>query len=307
MKEIKGMKGIDLTRMPTGKRYEDTYGKYLDIFHEVATSPYKILVRKPPKSWIPLLLYLGAKVEGSQHYFKHDSFIIFPTHDMENLREGMDRTYVEVMCGFRPETADALWKSDMEWLCCNNRLDFKKEKEFIITSNGSFHRYEVLDFMTELDRHHSSKDRCVIVPCAADKPYPSPLHKDVMKLFPNNKWHLCIATGVLGIVPQEMWTKMPHYDSGIPNEWRLMTRATEYFTNNVYKHIVCYTDFYNLSLYSAFRMLAILHKVTFVLPVRFYHNYMPLRDKKYLSLLKNAILSAEERVKLSGVLEDGPC
>jgi hypothetical protein len=38
---------------------------------------------------------------------------------------------------------------------------------------------------------------------------------------------------------------MPHYDSGIPNQWNLMKAVTKYFSKHEYKQIIVYCDFYN--------------------------------------------------------------
>src|SRR4051812_24312817 len=96
---------IDLTVMPSGVRYEDRYGKYLEIFQNIALQPVtqNVVVYDPPYSWIPLLEYLHCRVVGGQEYFEHDALI--KALDQQ-YRTEFDRTAVEVLCGLRPELVD---------------------------------------------------------------------------------------------------------------------------------------------------------------------------------------------------------
>jgi hypothetical protein len=276
------MTSLDLTTLPSGARYEDTYGKWLDIFKQVAVKEITEVIR-PPAAWVPLLKYMGARVIGCQTYFDHDyilSSIVFGLH--------LDRTAVEVLCGLRPETADALWKYDMEW--SGYKVPNEKKREFIVTNNGSFHRPEVIDYLNELALYRSPFDHAVLVPCAADKPYPAELHKAVKAILPPH-YGLYVATGVLGIVPEDLWPIAPYYDSGIPNQWRLFKIAGAFFRRNPHKKVICYTDFYSEALYHA--LTPIVPSLLFVDPPIERNGYLDLLDKDRLSRLTSLVYPKE--------------
>lgn len=282
---------INLTKMPVGNRYEDTYGMYLDVFERVAVTPLTVIpnVKNPPMSWIPLLQYLGAKVQGGQKFFDVD----FEMGD-QGWYQMKGRTAVEAMCGMRPELVDALWKCDMQW--SSERLDECKGalhyQEFSVTCNGSFYRPELIAFMKEVDAYRSEYRQILLVPCAADKPYPAPLHKAVLKVLPEG-WELAIATGVLGIVPQCFWPQMPRYDSGLPNEWRLYKRTKKYFATRTYTAIVCYVDYYSIALYEAFTSLRRYPVPIFINPIKFYYDYLDLLNHESLTRLKHVLRSVK--------------
>jgi hypothetical protein len=295
---------IDLTVMPSGTRYEDRYGQYLEIFHRIATTPanIKVVVVSPPASWWPLFMYLQCWIRGKapQIYFEHCKLVKDATYTVGKL----DRTAVEVLCGFRPECVDALWKIDMQWEVPEGRVRKENKKEFIVTNNGSFHRPEVTHYLKNvLAKYTPKKRKVVLVPCAADKPYPSRLHKEVLARMPDD-YYLAVATGVLGIVPQDLWPEMPHYDSGIPNEWRLMRIAEKYFHLHQHNRVVVYCDYYSEALEQAFEningghILSVpygLEKVKFVLPIKFYYDYENLLSENWLKLLEQAFQN--ERVE----------
>jgi hypothetical protein len=270
---------IDLKPMPSGARYEDAYGKYLDIFKRVAETPPEVKVRVlyAPCSWVPLLVYLGAEVDSVQDFFDHDCVLRSMMTDSDGDYDGIgavDRTMVEVLCGFRPECVDALWKCDMEWDCKRTRDEGKRE--FIVTTNGAFYRKEVLRYLETLQVYRSPYRFAVLIPCAADKPYPALLHQRVLDILPPH-YELITATGVLGLVPQSLWAVMPYYDSGIPNEWRLYNMTREYFNRHDYVHVISYTDFYSYAIAQGFAAIGQSERLQFVDP--------PVRRMGYLDLL----------------------
>lgn len=267
------MSFINLATLPEGKRYEDSYGLWLSIFKEVAESTEPIHVRGAPACWVPLLYYLGAAVESWRQGFQcdnvplgntvtgecsmlgHTGYVLGSCKEAEAL--GRLREYVEMSSALRPELVDALYKSDMEWSTVGRR--HQTQKKFVVASNGSFFRPEVLDYLRLLDRYrpeYSRKRRnCVIVPCAADKPYPAPLHLAVIGVLVDmglrDDYEIIIASGVLGLLPEPLWALAPEYDAGMPNPWRLMTIAADYFRHVHYERIVVYSDYNHEPLYRA--------------------------------------------------------
>jgi hypothetical protein len=279
---------LDLANMPDGERYEDRYGAYLQFFYAIAHTPISedVMVRNAPWSWWPLLHYLQCYgSDTAREYFPYCGYV---KRALQNNPDHVDRTVLEVLCSFRPETADALWKIDMQWTAAHDRvIEFPDQHEFIVTTNGAYHRKEVKDYMAALANYkpHPDKIGVVLVPCAADKPYPALLHKKVLEIMPRN-FYMANATGVVGIVPQDLWTIMPWYDSGIPNEWRLFQIGKRYFGRVWHQHIVVYCDYYSLTLKELFWNMRLNDKVEYVVEPKFYPDYLPLHEPQYLDKLQ---------------------
>lgn len=292
--------------------YEDCYRHYMKLFEEVAfTSVHvQVLVQSCPVSWGPLLCALGAKVQFRDapafgiEFGMSESCRYFCGVGLSYLSA---RTQLEALCSLRPETADALWKCDVQWKTeRTSRGLFKTtEREFIVTNNGSFHRNEIQEFMSSLKDYVPTKPNVVLVPCAADKPYPSPLHKAVLDLLPDDSWDIMNATGVLGLVPRDLWPIMPYYDSGVPNEWRLMNIAGWYFSKHRahYKRIVCFTDYYSLSLQRAFDLIGLNYpEVVWPNTPKFHYDYVDLMSDDNMQRLKAALAPVPtSSVTLSGL------
>jgi hypothetical protein len=284
---------IDVGELETiGGRYEDRYGAYLKVFERIAQTSGRILVTHAPWSWYPLLYHLQCSVARDMRYwFDHCRIVEGACQATLNSNQlpKLDRTAVEVLCSFRPETVDALWKCDMQWDPHIDRVrQYEQKQEFIVTTNGAYHRPEVLAFMSALRGYKPTKKKVVIVPCAADKPYPSPLHRKIMAILPDD-YYMMNATGVLGLVPQDLWPIMPWYDSGIPNEWRLFKIAADYFDQYDHDRIVVFSDYYAYTIQQAMRSIEQEHKVTFIVAPDFYYDYLPLMQDNYMDALKSAL------------------
>lgn len=281
---------IEITRTQlegAGLRYEDRYGGYLEIFHDILKTiqePDPVVVVGAPWSWVALIRYMGAEVQRPVSFFGVADQIAFSVLRQASSPHLLTRSVIETLCALRPETIDALWKVDRQW-----GLKAKGApaplKEFIITGNGSFDREEIQTYERHLASYTPTKRKVVLVPCAADKPYPAEIHKAVLALMPPD-FYLANITGVLGIVPMDLWPVMPHYDSGIPNEWRCMNVVFKYFQKFPHERVICYCDFYNLAVDAAFRLLD--RPIEFVNEVKFYSDYLNLLDPERLAALKAA-------------------
>lgn len=283
---MRSPKTIDLTELPSGERYEDRYGSYIEIFKQIAHLDKKerVVVLSPPWSWVPLLRHLMCEIVQPVCVFDH-----CPVVAQALVGKDLDRTMVEVLCSFRPETADCLWKVDIEWDYKINRVrQYPVEREFIVTTNGAYHREEVKRFLYQLKHYQPTKKRVVLVPCAADKPYPAELHKKVLEALPDD-YYLMNATGVLGLVPQDMWPVMPWYDSGIPNQWRLFQIAKTYFQRYEHDHIVVYLDFYAHVIADALKSARQFNNADFILGPQFRANYEDLLSERWLVPLKDTL------------------
>jgi hypothetical protein len=89
-------------------------------------------------------------------------------------------------------------------------------------------------------------------------------------------------------VPRELWDIMPLYDSGLPNQWRLMLETEKYFLSNRYDRIVVYSDFYNEAIMRARPHSA--RPVEFVNPN--VDHYLPLLSDTYLERLRVVLSDA---------------
>lgn len=282
---------VRLNPLPDGVRYEDQYGKWLDVIKMIAqavSNNREVVVTDAPATWASLLFYLGADLGGSSYPFEQDKYILNPISAATQAHaDGMLRELVEMHSASRPELVDALYKADMEWDLDKSKWRHTWKREFKVTCNGSFFRPEVLEYLNEdLPRYFPKKPKCVIVPCAADKPYPADLHKAVRSVIPDD-YEILIGTGVLGIVPESMWDIMPLYDSGMPNEWRLMRQATVFFTLHWYERVVLYVDFYSTAIWKGLMAVEDSKRppFAFVNPIKEYHEYLNLLDPVLLGRL----------------------
>lgn len=287
------MKRFDFSHgIPSGERYGDQYGAWLELFRKIAESSDPVKVISPPSSWVPFLIYIGANVEGWREHFLCDAWLSDPISAYKNaVSKGRQREYVEHVCALRPELVDSLWKVDAQWKAA--RVDHTEQREFIVTTYNAWYRPEIQKFLERLKDYRVPEGikNCVITNCAADKPYPSPLHRAIRSVLPDKSWHLVIATGVLGVVPEELWDVMPLYDAGIPNFSRC-TEQWELFLPRVnYDRIIVFTEMYSQSVERAFRSVSQEKRdcVNWVLKPDHYKDYLPLESSEYIERLRRAI------------------
>lgn len=103
---------------------------------------------------------------------------------------------------------------------------------------------------------------------------------------------MAVVTGVLGVVPEEMWKAMPNYDSGVPNRWRVMEAVEDYFYWTNYEHVIVYSDFYSEAISIGLRAF---HRSRVSYPleeagvhIRGESGYVDLLNKGNLDLLREA-------------------
>ena len=287
--------------MPSGERYEDTYGMYLKLFEVVSRIRIGIAVSVyyPPASWVALLHYLRCLIVGSVEYFKEDGLPNI-TYNGINCRISevlsfMTRSDIDAMCGFRPETADALWKVDNQWFSGRRRLDLCHEKEFVVANKSSLSRPEILVYRETLKHYVPKKRKVVLVPCAADKPYPSVLHKQVQEILDRlgvaDGYYICVVTGVLGLVPEELWDIAPYYDTGVPNRWEVLQACKEYFLRNNHDTIIGYMDFYSEAADIGLKIAG--KRADFITEPGYYYDYMDLSSEDNLQQLEDKIKQLE--------------
>lgn len=235
-----------------------------------------VVVSHAPWSWTPLLAWMRCQMKAAR--------IVFPTCRMVSglgpwmtLNE-QRRSIVESLCTLRPETTDALWKFDNEWPHHPDRtLPYAvgQDMPILVTNGNSFFRSEFKEYLERLHTYTPLLRKVVLVPCAADKPYPSPLHREVLARIPSD-WYVCIVTGTLGLVPQDLWHFMPNYDSALPNEWRAFEEVRDYFGKHQHDAVVVYSDFYAEAIYEGLH--AACHKGAALYPFPWERGYTPYVD-----------------------------
>lgn len=275
---------IDMTSMPSGETYENTYGQYIEIFRRIAEGEVKLVIN-PPCCWIPLIRYLGGQVKGRKFFFPNDYLF----DSVPWLSEDISREMVEISAAARPELADSLWKADMQWNCFIPDSSRNKRDEILITNYNSWFAPEIMGVMKMVENTGviPIHDRCVLVPCAADKPYPSPLHKAVKEVV-GDDYELIVCSGVVGVLPERLWGSCQvNYDSAIPNFWRLMQSIEKYFHDFEYRQIVVYSDFYIEAIFRGLQ--SVQTEKIFVLPIKWRKDYEDLRSEENLSKLRAAI------------------
>jgi hypothetical protein len=278
----------DIKERFAGKDYENTYGQYLDFFRFIASEPVetKISIHNCPRSWAPFLHCLGCSVESLVNYFPIDNYLEVDKFVLAKSK--FPKEVYDVFMQYRPETVDAIWKVYMQDDWMRHRiLDVKENSEFTITTDITFYRRDIMYYIRfVLLKTQPTKRNVLLVPCAADKPYPAPMHQKVLDVMPND-YYLATVTGALGLVPQELWDRMPNYDAGIPNEMRLFNVVYSYFLKYPHNNIVCYLDNHSKVLYNVFSLLGCLNRVTFINPVKTYTSYMDLQSEENIKNLSN--------------------
>lgn len=282
MKQTQSQHQFDFKKIDFGKKYSDTYGQFLSFFERISQGDRAYNV---PRCWVPLIFFLGAKVESSIVHFGADKFL--PDHKAmvkmlnDEQSQGDLRHIVEMFCSARPELTDALWKVDFQWK--KTTVAYKEPKEMLITNYNSFWRKEIHRFIKLVSSYRTKHDKCVITNCSADKPYPGFVHKTLKELYPDHE--LLVISGVTGIVPELFFKIMPNYDSGIPNFWNIKKLSAEYFINNRYKEIVVFTEFNQYALNETLFQICPDAKIEFKFPHEHRTDYTI--DDNYMRAYKN--------------------
>jgi hypothetical protein len=272
-----------------GATYEHTYSGWLAFLKEIAESKVPCEVEGAPRVWTPLLRYFGANATHAIRCFESDDW--WSEAQIESgwamaSRQGNVRGFVEHVCSTRPELVDALWRADRVWGAALPYASWRR-RDFIVASVNAFDCPEIRDYERALDIFVPKRRKAVITNCAADKPYPAPLHRAIESLLPDGSWHLIAATGVVGLLPQELWADAPNYDSGWPNFERARAVAMRYFARHRYERVVVYTDLYAPVIAEVLTALRV--PAVYPLELRWRSGYLPLSDSVCLDRLREAL------------------
>lgn len=279
----------ELSMSGQGTAYAHEYERAMGFFKSLAHATEAARCENVPPEWVPFVLYLGHVVVSTGRALSECGGLDWTTaYAQANDR----RRVVEVASTCRPELVHALYCADTEWPCPLVRRNM--HAAFVVTCNGSFFRREVREYRARLTGYEPpTPRRAVIVPCAASKPYPAPLHEAVMQRVPSEWGHIIIATGVLGLLPQGLWASAPLYDSGLPNMDRVTRTVAWYFTAHRYERLVVFSDFYANAVAAGLAQVKkeMRPRATFVLGRHYRDSYENLMLPEHLDALEVAVRS----------------
>lgn len=285
-----------IVRGRVGVGYAHEYNGYLDFLRSLADQwGFAVELTNVPRSWVPLLHYMGMRVLGSQAVAAWGDAEAIDWHDAV-INASDTRRIVEVACTLRPELTHMLYLIDTEYPeIAQSWVDAQGTHDFVVTTNGSFYRPEVLAYRKALQSYTPNLRRAVLVPCTAVKPYPAPLHQAVLDRLPPS-WDVLVVSGVLGIVPRDLWRVQPNYDAGLPFSERVQDTVLWYFSKHRYERLIVYGDFNSHAVKCGLMQVP----ETRVPPTHFCFGayrrstYENLLDEQYLMQLDAAVAQMED-------------
>jgi predicted RNA-binding protein len=180
---------------------------------------------------------------------------------------------------------DALWRADMKWT--GERRHQPDAGPFPIATYSGFWRPEIMSYIERVrEAFVPTKDRCIVLPCAADKPYPAPIHR-IVKDIAGSRYEIIAASTAIGYAPESMWPGMPLYDAGLPFFERFKELSKEFWKKHAkhYKKVIIYTDMLQSDI------AAHVPRSIRSIPVKFPRrcDYKPLLWDRYLNKLRTAV------------------
>lgn len=280
-----------------GSDYSVTYEHFISTFHFLAHSQVEVECINVPKCWVPMILYLGHKVETVEQVKGINWDADFIDWHGVYIYANDKRFVVEMASVGRPELVHALFMVDNEWPCPLLE-SYGPQEYFPVTNNGSFFRPEVMEYFDKLfTEFQPPADNVIITPCFADKPYPSRLQQHILDRIDRTKWYIASATGVLGVCPEPLWDVAPKYDSGVPNLERCEKIMRWFFQTYKHKNIIVYSDFYAPAISQAWRVAGGCSRgrAQFIFGDHYRTSYEPLDFPMHLATLFSTVTRMQER------------
>lgn len=229
-----------------GSSYEAAYLGYISFFEGLASASTRHSCELVPECWAPLVRWLGHDVLTTANRFGEvDDILWMSAYDNATDK----RRILEISSACRPELVHALYLADTRWPCPLRHATTRRDV-VPVTNNASFFADEITAFRrmviewVDTSNFMNWSSTVIFVPCAATKPYPAPMHTAVRAAV-GNAPDICVVSGVIGVAPEQLWAKMPNYDSGLPNLWRAMEAVEWYLsTKKAYSRAIIYSDFY---------------------------------------------------------------
>jgi len=281
--------------------YGNTYGNYMQLFEDISKLPKgsKVVVCNVPASWAPVLFYLRADIQGPLTSKFASCPLVKGAIEGRGKITYLTRADIEVLSTVRPECSDALWRIDNVWvperrrleLCAVQETSIKEPHGLVITTNASQYRPEVLSYLRTLYTFEvpRGKNKVLLVPCSADKPYPNEEQALLAQMLPDDSWYVCVVSGVLGLVPEFLYSEAPEYDAGIPMHWRVFKEVGAYFLTNPHLKVVCASEFYAEAIALAWRAYKLTTPIRFVFPTIERDDYENLSSPENLKRIEQLI------------------
>lgn len=218
--------------------YSDVYNQRLTILKSAIDN--KTFLGSCPHTWFILLNYLGVQVTHTKEIFPEDYLVKNVVIDIQDKQLVLKRSDVESLCSLRPETNEALWRSDNIW----KTSPVTDEKTFHVGTLNSYGRSEFKAYLKRLFsfEYTPMSTKALLLPCSADKPYPSQEQAHILKMYPD--YDVLFISGYLGVTPIPFINEMPFYDASIPNYGRVFRVLQSFLKVYSWLEYVSYVDFY---------------------------------------------------------------
>ena len=167
------------------------------------------------------------------------------------IERGQIREYMEMRCRMQPEQVEILRRLDRTD-AFDGLYPAVRSSRFRANAGESMFRREIALFEERLVSRYGPprSDICVLIPCAARKPYSlSRSHQMFMRVI-DSRAHEVIVTSPLGVVPRELELVYPagHYDVPVTGYWDLEEQElltgflTAYLEKHRYDRVLCHLE-----------------------------------------------------------------
>ena len=167
------------------------------------------------------------------------------------IERGQIREYMEMRCRMQPEQVEILRRLDRTD-AFDGLYPAVRSSRFRANAGESMFRREIALFEERLVSRYvpPRSDICVLIPCAARKPYSlSRSHQMFMRVI-DSRAHEVIVTSPLGVVPRELELVYPagHYDVPVTGYWDLEEQElltgflTAYLEKHRYDRVLCHLE-----------------------------------------------------------------
>lgn len=167
------------------------------------------------------------------------------------IERGQIREYMEMRCRMQPEQVEILRRLDRT-PSFDGFYPAVRSSRFRANAGESMFRREIALFEERLVSRYvpPRSDVCVLIPCAARKPYSlSRSHQMFMRVI-DSRAHEVIVTSPLGVVPRELELVYPagHYDVPVTGYWDLEEQElltgflTAYLEKHRYDRVLCHLE-----------------------------------------------------------------
>ena len=167
------------------------------------------------------------------------------------IERGQIREYMEMRCRMQPEQVEILRRLDRTD-AFDGLYPAVRSSRFRANAGESMFRREIALFEERLVSRYvpPRSDVCVLIPCAARKPYSlSRSHQMFMRVI-DSRAHEVIVTSPLGVVPRELELVYPagHYDVPVTGYWDLEEQElltgflTAYLEKHRYDRVLCHLE-----------------------------------------------------------------